>query len=75
MITPPRRIVFFLSAFLLVLCLFAPAGLAFASVEQKIIRVDGKRLLERLEVLSLIGRNTEGGVDRVAFSEADQKAR
>ncbi|MGH9319391.1 MAG: Zn-dependent hydrolase [Vicinamibacteria bacterium] len=39
------------------------------------IRVDGARLNRRLSELSRFGRNLEGGVSRVAFSEADRDAR
>jgi N-carbamoyl-L-amino-acid hydrolase len=38
-------------------------------------RVDGPRLLRRLQELSRFGRNAAGGIDRVAFSDADIQAR
>jgi N-carbamoyl-L-amino-acid hydrolase len=38
-------------------------------------RVDQNRLWSRLEELSKIGATAEGGVDRVAFTDADRKAR
>jgi N-carbamoyl-L-amino-acid hydrolase len=39
------------------------------------VRVDGVRLHRRLEELSRFGRNPEGGVSRVAYSDADRDAR
>jgi N-carbamoyl-L-amino-acid hydrolase len=38
-------------------------------------RVDGPRLTRRLQELSRFGRNAAGGIDRVAFSDADIQAR
>jgi beta-ureidopropionase / N-carbamoyl-L-amino-acid hydrolase len=38
-------------------------------------RVNGERLLRQLEALSEHGRNEEGGVSRVAYSEADREGR
>lgn len=38
-------------------------------------RVDGPRLLRRLQELSRFGRNAAGGIDRVAFGDADVQAR
>lgn len=38
-------------------------------------RIDGKRLLATLERLSEFGRNPEGGVTRIGFSETDLAAR
>lgn len=39
------------------------------------IRVDGGRILAQLEALSQFGRNPEGGVSRVAYSDPDREAR
>ncbi len=39
------------------------------------IRIDGDRLNGTLASLSRFGRNSEGGIDRVAFSDADREAR
>jgi beta-ureidopropionase / N-carbamoyl-L-amino-acid hydrolase len=39
------------------------------------MRVDGRRLNAHLEELAQYGRNPQGGVSRVAYSEADLKAR
>ena len=38
-------------------------------------RVNGKRIIERLQALSKFGANPQGGVSRVAYSEADLKGR
>ncbi|MDH5315631.1 MAG: M20/M25/M40 family metallo-hydrolase, partial [Gemmatimonadota bacterium] len=38
-------------------------------------RVDGARINGHLETLSQYGRNPEGGVSRVAYSDADREAR
>ena len=38
-------------------------------------RVDGRRLNENLAALSRFGRNEQGGVTRLAYSEADMRAR
>ncbi|MDH4197871.1 MAG: Zn-dependent hydrolase, partial [Candidatus Aminicenantes bacterium] len=53
------------------------AGLGFVVVgslsvaRAQMPRVNRKRVLDRLEALALIGRTPDGGVSRVAFSEAD----
>ena len=39
------------------------------------LRVDGARLTRRLAELARFGANAEGGIDRVAFSDADLEAR
>lgn len=39
------------------------------------MRVNGKRMEERIQALSEFGRNAQGGVDRVAFSQADVEGR
>ncbi|MDF1501696.1 Zn-dependent hydrolase [Roseisolibacter sp. H3M3-2] len=39
------------------------------------LRVDGARLNRQLQELSRFGRNERGGVDRVAYSDADRDAR
>lgn len=41
----------------------------------KSLRVNGKRIEERIIALSEYGKNPEGGVSRVAFSEADIQGR
>lgn len=48
---------------------FRPAGL------QTRLRVNGARLNEHLKALSEFGRNPQGGVSRVAYSEADRQGR
>jgi N-carbamoyl-L-amino-acid hydrolase len=39
------------------------------------VRVNGERLNRQLAELSAFGRNAEGGIDRVAYSEADRAGR
>ena len=39
------------------------------------LRVNGKRIVEHLTALSQFGKNPQGGVSRVAFSEADRQGR
>jgi len=39
------------------------------------LRVDGARIVEHLTALSQFGKNPQGGVSRVAFSEADRQGR
>ena len=39
------------------------------------LKVNGKRIVEHLNGLSQFGRNPQGGVSRVAFSEADRQGR
>jgi len=49
------------------------SGLAHA--ETPSIRADAGRMEQRIKALSQFGANTDGGVDRVAFSEADVDGR
>ena len=39
------------------------------------LRVNGPRIVEHLNALSQFGKNPQGGVSRVAFSEADRQGR
>src|SRR5436190_20319238 len=39
------------------------------------LRVNGPRIVEHLRALSQFGRNPQGGVSRVAYSEEDRKGR
>ncbi|HXB22788.1 MAG TPA: Zn-dependent hydrolase, partial [Candidatus Solibacter sp.] len=39
------------------------------------LRVDGARIMQHLQVLSEFGKNPQGGVSRVAYSEADRQGR
>lgn len=48
---------------------FRPAGL------QAQLRINGVRLNEHLKALAEFGRNPQGGVSRVAYSEADRQGR
>jgi len=43
--------------------------------QQQALRVNGERLNGRLATLSRFGRNADGGIDRVAYSDADLEAR
>jgi N-carbamoyl-L-amino-acid hydrolase len=52
----------------------APASSAALSDPAR-LRVDGRRLNRHLAELSAFGRNPQGGVSRVAFSEADLEGR
>lgn len=42
---------------------------------QSELRVNGRRMIANLNALSAFGKNPEGGVSRVAYSEADLKGR
>ncbi|HXU39349.1 MAG TPA: Zn-dependent hydrolase [Blastocatellia bacterium] len=42
---------------------------------QSALRVNGTRIVERLTALSQFGKNPQGGVSRVAYSEADRQGR
>lgn len=52
--------------------LLAPSAARAQAAE---LLVNGGRLLRRLRELAAFGRTPEGGIDRVAFSEADRGAR
>jgi N-carbamoyl-L-amino-acid hydrolase len=60
-----------LLSFILV-CLITLPGTAQAP---KQLRVDGARIMQHLQALSQFGRNPQGGVSRVAYSEADRQGR
>jgi N-carbamoyl-L-amino-acid hydrolase len=47
----------------------------FPDIPQKELRVNGKRLAQRISELARFGLTPEGGVNRVAFSEEDVQAR
>jgi len=47
----------------------------FARVLQPRLHVNGARLNEHLKALSEFGKNSQGGVSRVAYSEADRQGR
>ena len=49
------------------------ARAAFAA--EQVPRVNAERLNSRLRELARFGRNSKGGIDRVAYSEADVAAR
>lgn len=46
-----------------------------AAQAPKQLRVDGSRIMQHLQALSEFGRNPQGGVSRVAYSEADRQGR
>lgn len=63
---------------LLISSLITTSHLVVASEESQpgnSLRVNGKRIEERIIALSEYGKNPEGGVSRVAFSEADIQGR
>ncbi|MCB0491463.1 MAG: Zn-dependent hydrolase, partial [Cyclobacteriaceae bacterium] len=47
------------------------AALCFPSFAQTSIRASAKRMEQRIKALSQFGANPEGGVSRVAYSDAD----
>src|SRR5260370_26557650 len=47
----------------------------FAFASQTQLRVNGARLNEHLKALAEFGKNPQGGVSRVAYSEADRQGR
>lgn len=49
-----------------------PRGLRYGGRQE--LRVDGTRLIERMRALEAFGRNAAGGIDRVAFSDANIEA-
>jgi len=53
----------------------ATALYGFKPLAQPKLRVNGARLNEHLKALSEFGRNPQGGVSRVAYSEADRQGR
>ncbi|HEX6650957.1 MAG TPA: M20 family metallo-hydrolase [Pyrinomonadaceae bacterium] len=42
---------------------------------QSQLRVDGKRIMDHIHALSEFGKNPQGGVSRVAYSDADKQGR
>ena len=57
----------------LLLCLFVlPLSLATA---QDSLQADPERMEQRIKALSAFGANADGGVDRIAFSDADLAGR
>jgi len=51
------------------------AGTRAAGADHPPLRVNGERLNRRLGELAQFGRNADGGIDRVAYSDADVAAR
>jgi N-carbamoyl-L-amino-acid hydrolase len=48
---------------------------AFRPFAQQQLRVNGTRIVEHLNALAQVGKNPQGGVSRVAYSEADRHGR
>jgi len=59
------------SMLLVLLC----AGLQSAAAAQPVLRVNAERVIQHLGALSEFGKNPQGGVSRVAYSEADRAGR
>lgn len=59
---------------LCLLCAVAAIALPLTT-PQSALRVNGPRIVEHLTALSQFGKNSQGGVSRVAYSEADQQGR
>jgi len=56
--------------------LFGAAAIGFRRLPlQSSLRVNGDRIVEHLNALSQFGKNPQGGVSRVAFSDADRQGR
>jgi len=56
------------------LCSLAAAALSRAQAQSS-LRINGQRIVEHLTALSQFGKNAQGGVSRVAYSEADRQGR
>lgn len=59
---------------LCLLCAVAAIALPLTT-PQSALRVNGPRIVEHLTALSQFGKNPQGGVSRVAYSEADRQGR
>jgi beta-ureidopropionase / N-carbamoyl-L-amino-acid hydrolase len=57
------------------LLFLACVGFSAARAEQPALRVIGQRVVRHLDALSEYGKNSAGGVSRVAFTEADRAGR
>jgi len=56
--------------------LFGAAAIGLPRIPvQSSMRVNAERIIEHLSALSQFGKNAQGGVSRVAFSEADRQGR
>jgi N-carbamoyl-L-amino-acid hydrolase len=69
----------FILSFLLFISLFLffpmPSSSQQAKDKLKELRTNSQRLMQCIELLSNFGKNSQGGIDRVAFSQADIQAR
>src|SRR5262249_55125823 len=57
------------------LTISASALLLTAALAPKDLRVQGSRISQHLQALSEFGKNPQGGVSRVAYSDADLQGR
>ena len=55
--------------------LVLPIFCCAAAVAQPLVRVNGERITQHLAALSEFGKNPQGGVSRVAYSDADRAGR
>jgi beta-ureidopropionase / N-carbamoyl-L-amino-acid hydrolase len=58
-----------------VVLVIACVAFCAAQAKQSLLRVNGQRIVRHLEALSEYGRNPQGGVSRVAYTEADREGR
>jgi beta-ureidopropionase / N-carbamoyl-L-amino-acid hydrolase len=70
-----NRAIFGLRAFLLLVPLLITAVLRAQNADSQTFHINSERLQDTLEKLSEFGRNPEGGVARLGFSETDLAAR
>src|SRR5690242_2395866 len=73
---PPRRYVILppMNCRLVVLLLLSPL-VAHAQANTKELRVRAPRIMQHLEALAQYGKNPQGGVSRVGYSDADRQGR
>ena len=70
-----NKILLFAIAISLILVLQTTSPLNASDNQHQSLRVNAKRIEERIMKLAEFGINSEGGIDRVAFSEADIQGR
>ncbi len=64
-----------ISVFILIFVLVGSAFSVFPEDQMNDLRVNAKRLEQRIAALAEFGKNAHGGLDRVAFSDADIQGR